>query len=194
MAYHSHHCSATLHCSACISVSLLASAALSVLLLDMHLCSLLLLCFISCTQHASTRLNHSQQQHLIPSRICVFMLSVHLLHPPCTMPLHTLHCISVLSYRLFTATLPPYYITPHSRIISLLYSASFFLVESSPDHHGNTSSSLAVSFMRSSSLGIMLRFLSFSGTRDSLSSLSVTASRLCLLWLLSPFLRVTTGR
>jgi hypothetical protein len=74
MAYQSHHCSATLLCSACISVSLLVSAALSVLLSDMHLCSLLLLRFISCTLHASTRMNHTQQQPHLFSVLCFYTL------------------------------------------------------------------------------------------------------------------------
>jgi hypothetical protein len=45
-----------------------------------------------------------------------------------------------------------------------------------PDHHRNSSSSLAVLPMHSSSLGVMLRFLSLSSSRDSLSSLSQSSS------------------
>jgi hypothetical protein len=50
-----------------------------------------------------------------------------------------------------------------------------------------------VSSMCSSSVGVMLRFLSFSGSRNSSSTLSVTTSQLWLLWLLSPFLHMITS-
>jgi hypothetical protein len=40
----------------------------------------------------------------ISSLFWVFILSVHLLHPPCTVPLHALHRAIVLPIRLFTAT------------------------------------------------------------------------------------------
>jgi hypothetical protein len=40
----------------------------------------------------------------ISSLFCVFILSVHLLHPPCTMPLYALQCAMVLFLGLFIAT------------------------------------------------------------------------------------------
>jgi hypothetical protein len=88
----------------------------------------------------STHLNHSQQ-HPISSLFCVFILSVHLLHPLFTMLLHALPMSSAL-----------------------------------PDHHRNSSTSLAVKPMRPSSLGVMSRFLSLSSSRDSSSSLSQSSS------------------
>jgi hypothetical protein len=45
-----------------------------------------------------------------------------------------------------------------------------------PDHHFNSSASLAVKPMHPSSLGVMPRFLSLSSSRDSLSSLSQSRS------------------
>jgi hypothetical protein len=44
------------------------------------------------------------------------------------------------------------------------------------DHHGNSPSFLAVIPMHSSSLGVMLRFLSLSRSQDSSSSLSYSSS------------------
>jgi hypothetical protein len=79
-----------------------------------------------------------------------------------------------------------------SKNSSLLCSACFCHVDSFVDHHGNSSSSLAVMFpMSSSSLVVIMRLPSFSGSQDSSSSLSITASQLWLLRLLSPFLHVT---
>jgi hypothetical protein len=193
MAYQSHHCSATLLCPSCISVSLLTSVALSVLLSDMHLCSLLLLHFSSCTQHASTHMNYTPQPH--PTLLCsAFLYSL------CTFCiLHAQYLCMLFTTSLFypTGCSLRLFLTPpwiYSRITSQLCSACISHVESSPDHHGNSPSSLAVLFpVSSSSVVVMLRFLSFSGSRDSSSSLSVTVSRLWHLWLLSPFLHVTTG-
>jgi hypothetical protein len=96
--------------------------------------------FSCCTLPPSTHLNHSQQ-HPISSLFCIFILSVHLLHPLFTMLLHALPMSSAL-----------------------------------PDHHCNSSASLAVKPMRPSSLGVMPRFLSLSSSRDSSSSLSQSSS------------------
>jgi hypothetical protein len=165
MAYQSHHCSATLLCSACISVSLLASAALSVLLSYMHLCSFLLLCFMLCV--------------FFPFYAPCLFCALQLLHTTCFYPHESLsttshHLFSVLHFYILYA--PTAF--PHNYIANSKNPLHFFVlhlfVMSSPllDHHGNSSSSLVVSSMRSSSLVIMLRFLSFSGNRDSSSSLS----------------------
>jgi hypothetical protein len=54
--------------------------------------------------YASSVYFSSCPQHVISSLFCVFILSVHLLHPPCTVPLHSLHCAMVLLIGLFTAT------------------------------------------------------------------------------------------
>ena len=47
--------------------------------------------------------------------------------------------------------------------------------------------------MCSSSVGVTLRFLGFSGSHNSSSSLSATTSHIWLLWLLSLFLHMTIG-
>jgi hypothetical protein len=96
--------------------------------------------FNCCTLPPSTHLNHSQQHH-ISSLFCIFILSVHLLHPLFTMLLHALPMSSAL-----------------------------------PNHHCNSSASLAVKPMHPSSLGVMPRFLSLSSSRDSSSSLSQSSS------------------
>jgi hypothetical protein len=93
-----------------------------------------------CTLPPSTCPNHSQQ-HPISSLFCIFILSVHLLHPLFTMILHALPMSSAL-----------------------------------PDHHCNSSDSLAVKPMCPSSLGVMPRFLSLSSSQDSSSSLSQLSS------------------
>jgi hypothetical protein len=98
MAYQSHHCSATLLCSACISAFLHASLALFVLLSDMHFCSLLLLRFmlyfffpfyaprLFCVlQLLHTTCFYSHESHStappISSLFYIFIFSVHQLHP-----------------------------------------------------------------------------------------------------------------
>jgi hypothetical protein len=53
-----------------------------------------------------------------------------------------------------------------------LHSTSSSHVESYGDHHGNSSYFLVVTPMHSSSLGIMLSFLSFTGSPNSSSSLT----------------------
>jgi hypothetical protein len=101
---------------------------------------------------------------------------VHLLHPPCTVPLHALQCATVLFIRLFTAT------SIFALLRSLKNQHTLFVLHvllvsiPLPHHHGNSSAFMAVMPMRSSSLGVMLRFLSLSSNRDSLSSLSQSSS------------------
>jgi hypothetical protein len=142
---------------------------LSILFSDMHFCSFLLLCFSSCTSCFYTHASLTTAT-LMSSMFFVFILYVHLLLPPCAMPLHSLHSVTVLLIDLFTTTPPFRPLVPSS--ISLF--SSFCItshVNSSSDHHVNSSSFLAVTPMHSSSLGVMLRFLSFTGSPDSSSSL-----------------------
>jgi hypothetical protein len=109
------------------------------------------------------------------------------------MPLHALHSVTILLYRLFTVSVPHNCIA-NQQTLSLLYFCVFFscrfiyLIIMATLH-------ILWQFctMCSSSMDIMLRFLSFSNYRNSLSSLSVTTSQLWLLWLQSPFLHVTSG-
>jgi hypothetical protein len=78
----------------------------------------LLLCSNSCTScfymHASLT-----TEALISSMFYVFILYMHLLLPPCAMPLNALHSVMVLLIRLFTATPPFCLLVPSS--ISLLF-------------------------------------------------------------------------
>jgi hypothetical protein len=67
------------------------------------------------------------------------------------------------------STIPPTFSLKH--LSSFLHFASPSHVKSSGDHHDNSSSFLAVTPMRSSSQGVMLRFVSFTGNPDSSSSL-----------------------
>jgi hypothetical protein len=147
MAYQSHHCSATLPCSVCLTVFLHTCLALSVLLPFM-LCAPcpfnapFLFCVFQLLHTASFYTPESlSTTTLISSLFCILIVSVHLVHALCTMLLHALPMSSAL-----------------------------------PDHHCNSSASLAVKPMRPSSLGVMPRFLSLSSSRDSSSSLSQSSS------------------
>jgi hypothetical protein len=132
--------------------------------------------FDCCTLPPSTRINPSQQQH--PSLLCsvylYYLCTFFVLH--CIVPLHSLQRTTVLFIGLFTAT------SIFSLLRSLKHQHTLFvlhvLLVSSPlpHHHRNSSSFLVVMPMRSSSLGVMLRFLSLSSSRDSLSSLSQSSS------------------
>jgi hypothetical protein len=112
----------------------------------------------------------------ISSLFCVFILFVHLLCPPCIAPLHGLQRATVLFIRLFTT------ISIFSLLRSLKRQHTLFVLHvllmsiPLPHHHGNSSAFLAVIPMRSSSLGVMLRLLSLSSSRDSFSSLSQSSS------------------
>jgi hypothetical protein len=121
--------------------------------LVMHLCSLLLLCFILCAScpfyepflFCAFQLLHSTSFYTPGSLsttanffyVLHFIICVHLLHPLFTMLLRALPVSSDL-----------------------------------PNHHCNSSASLVVKPMHPSSQGVMPRFLSLSSSRDSLSSLS----------------------
>jgi hypothetical protein len=110
----------------------------------MHLCSLLLLCFMLCAPcpiyapflFCAFQLLHSTSFYTpeslsttttISSLFCILIVSVHLVHAICAMLLHALPMSSAL-----------------------------------PDHHCNSSASLAVKPMCPSSLGVMPRFLNLS--------------------------------
>jgi hypothetical protein len=139
MAYRSHHCSATLRCSVCISVfcTLLVFFVLLPFMLSapcpfdapFPFCAFLLLRFASCfTPHS-----HPTATTSISSFLCILIVYVLLMHAICT---------------------------------KLLMSSTL------PDHHCSSSAFLAVQPMRPTSLGVMLRFLNLSSSRDSSSSLS----------------------
>jgi hypothetical protein len=143
MAYWSHHCSATLLCSTCISVFLHTLLTLYVLLPFMLCVSCpffapILFCAFQLL-HSTSFYTHESLSIVvtISSLFYLLILCVHLLHPLLTMLMHALPMSSAL-----------------------------------PDHHCNSSASLAVKPMHPSSLGVMPRFLSLSSSRDSSSSLS----------------------
>jgi hypothetical protein len=151
MAYQSHHCSATLLCSACISVLLLlaSSCAPPVQLLFFLLCSMLPLHSFRCISD-------------LHFRYCATSLTTHL-HDSRKITLYSLFCM---------------FFSP--RVLCLIIIQTLRLL-------------WQLFRICSSSVGVILRFLGFSSSRNSSSSLSVTTSHLWLLWLLSPFLHVTTG-
>jgi hypothetical protein len=206
MSYQSHHCSATLLCSTCISVSLLASAALSVLLSDMHLCSLLLLCFMLCVffpfyapclfcalhlLHTTCFYPHESHSTTTPisSLFYIFILSVHLLHTSC----HASSLRHSSPYRSFTSSHPLDCMATQLHTFTSLFCMYFshrviYLIIIQTLH-------LLWSVIQGSlaSLPVILRILCFSVSHNSSSSLVVTVSRFGLLWLLSPFLLMTVG-
>jgi hypothetical protein len=177
MTYQSHHCSATLPCSVCLNVFLHTCLALSVLLPFMFYASCpfnapFLFCVFQLLHTASFYTPESLSTTTpIPSLFCVFILSVHLifLHAHCLCMLFTVPQFFSLGYSLplHIATTSP---LKHQHTLSILH---VLLVSIPlPDHHHNSSSFLVVIPMRSSSIGVMLRFLSLSNSRDSSSSLS----------------------
>jgi hypothetical protein len=110
MAYQSHHCSTTLPCSVCLIVFLHTCLSLSILLPFM-LCAPcpfnapFLFCVFQLLHTASFYMPESLSTLASISYLfCVFILSVHLLRPPCTVPLHALHHATVLLIGLFTAS------------------------------------------------------------------------------------------
>jgi hypothetical protein len=110
MAYRSYHCSATLLCSTCINVFLHTPLTLYVLLPFM-LCAPcpfnapFLFCAFRMLHSASFYVHKSLSiATTISSLFCVFILSVHLLHPPCIVPLHALQHATILLIELFTTT------------------------------------------------------------------------------------------
>jgi hypothetical protein len=136
--------------------------------------------------------SHSTAAH-ISYVFYVFILYVHLMHTSCR---NSSACSSLCHCSSLQVV--------HYSSSSLLHSLTIESLHFSVMHSFLTSSHLLVIMatlhllwrlcsMRSSSEGIMLRFLRFSASKDSSSSLSVTASQLWILWLLSPFLRVTTS-
>jgi hypothetical protein len=102
MDYQSHHCSATLRCSVCISV-FYTLLALSVLLPFM-LCvpcpfnAPFLFCSFLLLHSASffTRQSHSTSTTPISSLFCIFIVSAPLVHAICTILLHA-HTAPMLS-------------------------------------------------------------------------------------------------
>jgi hypothetical protein len=139
MAYRSHQCSATLLYSTCISVFLHSSLALSVLLPFM-LCA-------PCPFNAPFLFSVFQLLHTA-SFYMPKSLST-------TTTISSLFCLLIVSVHLVHA------------ICTILFHALHAMSSALSDHHCNSSTSLAVKPMCSSSLGVMPRFLSLSNSRDS---------------------------
>jgi hypothetical protein len=168
MAYQSHHCSATLRCTVCINV-FFTLLALSILLPFMLTAScpfnapfpfytflLLRSASFFTPQSHSTAYHFFFVQHsytLCASCACNLLLALASSPPP----------ISSTSGCFCHFTLPQ---------LSHLLCATLYLfvlhlllmVSALPDHHGNSSASLTVSPTHPSSLGVISRFLSFSGS------------------------------
>jgi hypothetical protein len=83
------------------------------------------------------------------------------------------HCSSFWDVHCHS-TLPQLHSLEHQHALLVLH--VLLMLSPLPDHHHNSSASLVVIPMRSSSLGVMLRFLSLSSSRDSSSSLSHSIS------------------
>jgi hypothetical protein len=138
---------------------------------SMHLSSSM---HFSCyTLPPSTHLNHSQQQ--LSSFFSILIVSVHHVHAmcnpsACTSPLH------VPPHRdlEYHSSFPPLHFLDHPPPLSILH--ALFMSSAMPDHHCDSSASLAVKSMCSSPLGVMPRFLSLFSSRDSSSSLSQSSS------------------
>jgi hypothetical protein len=168
MAYQSHHCPATLRCSIYISV-FCTLLALSVLLPFML--------YVPCPFNALfpfyaflllrsvsffTPQSHPTSTTQISSLFYILLVSLLLVHAICTSLLHalplpffsTLGCLLALPSA--NSSLPP--ASPHSVLHLLLMSSTL------PDHHCNSSASLAVPPMRPASLGVILRFLGLSSS------------------------------
>jgi hypothetical protein len=110
MAYQSHHCSATLPYSVCLTVFLHTCLVLSILMPFMLCapCSFnapFLFCVFQLLHIASFYMPESlSTTTLISSLFCILLVSVHLVHAICAMLLHALHRGMVLLIRLFTTT------------------------------------------------------------------------------------------
>jgi hypothetical protein len=182
MAYRSYHYSATLLCSTCISVFLHTPHTLYVFL-PFILCvpcpfnAPFLFCAFWLLHSASFNTHKSLSTTTpISSLFCIFILFVHLIHPPCIVPLHALQRAIVLFIELFTPTSIFSLLRSIKRQHTLFVLHVLLVSSPLPHHYGNSSSFLAVIPMHSSSLGVMLRFLSLSSSRDSLSYLSQSRS------------------
>jgi hypothetical protein len=120
MAYQSHHCSATLPCSVCLTVFLHTCLALSILL-PFILCvpcsfnAPFLFCVFQVLHTASFYMPESlSTKTLISSLFCILIVSVLLLHAIYAILLHALPRAIVLHIGIFIATPHCYRFTPSS--------------------------------------------------------------------------------
>jgi hypothetical protein len=155
----------------------------------MHLCSFLLPRFMLCVLFWFYELRLFYLFHLLPTA-CYFPrviplhnnlhhLSVMNIYTICETYSSSMHSASTCSSSCHGSThavvhchstSPPLNSLEHEHTLSVLH---VILVSSPlPDHHGNSSVFPAAMPMRSSSLGVMLRFLSMSSSQDSSSFLS----------------------
>jgi hypothetical protein len=153
----------------------------------MHLCSLLLLCFMLCAPcpfyalflFYAFQLLHSTSFYTPESLSTTATITSFFYIPSlCAPSASYMHNSSAPSTHCHCFSHQDVHSTPHCHCFPLEHqhplSVLHVLLVSSPllDHHGNSSAFLAVIPMHSSSLGVMLRFLSLSSSRDSSSSLS----------------------
>jgi len=178
MAYQSHHCSTTLLCSTCISVFLHTLPCAFYSFSFYALCVISIPCtipllYISATAHyliIHTWIPLNNNSHLF------FVRCIYTIYAPSSSSMYNASACSSTCHGFFPRVVHCH--STFSLLCSLkhqhtLYVLHVHLVSSIlPNHHGNSSAFLAVMPMRSSSLGVMLRFLSLSSSQDSLSSLS----------------------
>jgi hypothetical protein len=112
--------------------------------------------YLLCSVRHVPSMHHSSSVHF---SCCTLPHSTHLNHSQ-KHPISSLFCIFILCVHLL-----------HPLFTMLLHALP--MSSALPDHHCNSSASLAVKPMRPSSLGVMPRFLSLSNSRDS-SVFSVT--------------------
>jgi hypothetical protein len=115
--------------------------------------------FLLCSVRHVPSMHHSSYVHF---SCCTLPPSTHLNHSQ-QHPISSLFCVFILCVHLL-----------HPLFIMLLHALP--MSSALPDHHCNSSASLAVKPMHPSSLGVMPRFLSLSSSRDFSSSLSQSSS------------------
>jgi hypothetical protein len=168
MAYRSHHCSSTLCCSVCISVfcTLLALSVLFPFMLSVPCPFNAPFPFYTFLLLRSTSFFTPQSHPTttpISSLFNILVVFVHLVHAIFSLLFHPLPTISSTSGCFLHFTLPQ---LSHllCAILSLSVLHLLLIVSALPDHHGNSSASLVVSPLHPSSLSVISRFLSFSGS------------------------------
>ena len=169
MAYRSHHCSTTLRYSVCISV-FCTLLTLSVLIYFYALCTMSLQCtipllYISTAAlclllHTSITLNrhHPNLFFVLHSYNLCAPCACNMCHVPACSPPPIFFHIRVFTHTYLLHLFPTSSLNPLCLLLLLLMSSTL------PDHHCNSSASLAVPPTRLASLGVMLRFLSPSGS------------------------------
>jgi len=109
------------------------------------------------------------------------------------MSLHALHCVIVPPSSLFTKSLLNHHINNQQSHMNSLFYISFLCQVLCLIIIETLHPLWKLCWVCSSLVGVMMRFLSFSGSQNDSSSLLVTTCQLCLLWILILFLHLTTN-